>query len=951
MTLMMRRLTLLGLACFALTLLCFVPNTAWADQDSGNGPVPALEQLATDADGTLNKNESGQEGAQATETDADSVIGQSGEGDKTRSSEESKEGVAKRGLADDAGGNNVKTDTASCATNEEAQNASVSAGVSSNRAANGEGHESQAALSTVGNKAEKQGQERQKVTSSTTKTKKTPATTPKPTTKTTAAPATKPAVKTPDAVKTTAETVKVTTKAPDAVSAKTASAKSASGGTKATKQGAIKDGVYIISSAKNPSRVLDVYGASKTAGANVLLWDDNGQGNQQWRIAFDAKTGNYTITSVHSGMALAFKSSSSGANVYQAKLTSSTRAIWSISKTSSGFVIFPAKNKGVALDVEGAAANAGDNIELWKANGKPWQRYWLVPVNPKISASKTLDNGVYAISLASSKGQKVDVEGASQGNAANVLLYHGNGGFNQRWYVSRDADNFYTITSVNSAKSLDIFGAGRVPGSNVIQYATHGRANQKWQIRDNGNGTYTVVSKLNGLALKASGSSDCANISVFADNGASTERFVFTKSKLVGDGIYDIATRQNLSKVVDVPGLSKKGGMQLALWERNSGMNQKYQLVDKGGETYAIQVAHSGKYLEDVGGKVVQNQKNGSNSQQWKATWSGAGIMLTNKATNRAITVSGSAKDGALLVTAVAKGNASQRFSFTKRNLIDGGLYTLRTGTGPRVLDVNAASKAQGANVQIWSSNDGNNQKFTITAVSGGYYKIVNLNSDKAVSAAGSSAGSNVRQATYSGSASQLWKAEVGPNGGVVFSDKQSGQALSVAGNANSNGANVKLAAKTGASGQSWTLVATKPHDTVLDKAISQAQSYGSNTDYFIAVDLDNHRTVVLRRSNGSWVSALNVTVSTGAPETPTVTGTFTIDSRGYSFGSGYTCYYWTQFYGDYLFHSVLYDEGTFNVQDGRLGMSISHGCVRMDIDDAYWIYNNIPSGTKVRVY
>ena len=28
--------------------------------------------------------------------------------------------------------------------------------------------------------------------------------------------------------------------------------------------------------------------------------------------------------------------------------------------------------------------------------------------------------------------------------------------------------------------------------------------------------------------------------------------------------------------------------------------------------------------------------------------------------------------------------------------------------------------------------------------------------------------------------------------------------------------------------------------------------------------------------------------------------------------------------------------------------MNLSHGCVRLQIDNAKWIYDNIPSGTKV---
>lgn len=719
----------------------------------------------------------------------------------------------------------------------------------------------------------------------------------------------------------------------------------------AEKRGAIKDGVYVIASAKSLSCVLDVSGASKQNGANVLLWNDNGQTNQQWRIAFDKNTGRYSIVSVNSNMALVFSSAKSGANVFQKKLSGSAAFLWSIMNTSSGYVLAPAGSSGIALDVQGGAGNNGDNIELWVANDKPWQRFWFVDVNPQLDAKSAILDGVYTISRADSKNQMVDVEGASRDNAANVLLYHNNGGFNQRWYVSRDKNNLFTITSINSGKSLDICNAAHTPGSNVIQYATHGNANQKWQIRDNGNGTYSIISKLNGLALNAAGTGDCANIYMFVDNGAASERFVFTKSKLVGDGVYSISPRQNLNEVVDVPSLNKANGVQVALWTYNKGMNQKYQLVDRGNEIYTIQAAHSGSFLEDAGGKVVQKPKTSGNAQLWKASWTGTGVMLTNQATRRSITVSGSIRNGALLTVTVSSGSAAQRFSFTSRSLVENGLYTMQSGTGACVLDVNAASKAESANLQLWAANDGNNQKFTLEAVSDGYYKIINLNSGKAATATNAVPGANVCQSNYNGAASQLWKAEIGSNGGVVFVGKQSGRALSVAGNASSNGANVQIDTNSGTSGQTWYLVATRPHDIVLDRAFAQANAYGSGTGYFIAVDLANHRAIVLRRSGNSWTEALNVIVSTGAPNTPTVTGTFTIGSRGYSFGSGYTCYYWTQFYGDYLFHSVLYNQGTRNIQDGRLGYSISHGCVRMSIDDAYWIYSNVPYGSRVRVY
>ena len=80
--------------------------------------------------------------------------------------------------------------------------------------------------------------------------------------------------------------------------------------------------------------------------------------------------------------------------------------------------------------------------------------------------------------------------------------------------------------------------------------------------------------------------------------------------------------------------------------------------------------------------------------------------------------------------------------------------------------------------------------------------------------------------------------------------------------------------------------------------------------------------------------------------------GAMTTGSKGYYFDSGNArCYWYTQFYGDYLFHSVLYSKYNGRLMDGRVGMQLSHGCVRLPIEKAKWIYDNIPTGTKVVVF
>lgn len=98
--------------------------------------------------------------------------------------------------------------------------------------------------------------------------------------------------------------------------------------------------------------------------------------------------------------------------------------------------------------------------------------------------------------------------------------------------------------------------------------------------------------------------------------------------------------------------------------------------------------------------------------------------------------------------------------------------------------------------------------------------------------------------------------------------------------------------------------------------------------------------------------------VSTGAKESPTPTGTFVIEpERGDFFfnqASEEGAYYWVSFkdHGIYLFHSLPTDQYGNEIPEEaeRLGQPASHGCVRMSRADAKWFYENIPEGISVTI-
>lgn len=126
---------------------------------------------------------------------------------------------------------------------------------------------------------------------------------------------------------------------------------------------------------------------------------------------------------------------------------------------------------------------------------------------------------------------------------------------------------------------------------------------------------------------------------------------------------------------------------------------------------------------------------------------------------------------------------------------------------------------------------------------------------------------------------------------------------------------------------------------------------FASSTNYFIWVDTKNFKVNIFEGSKNNWKLIKSYLCSIGKPSTPTPKGNFTVGIKGLSFGAshGYIARYYTQIKGNYLFHSILYNlDGS--IRDGRLGMAISDGCVRLALQNAKWIFDNIPKGTAIYI-
>ncbi|MEG0857444.1 MAG: SH3 domain-containing protein [Terrisporobacter sp.] len=137
-----------------------------------------------------------------------------------------------------------------------------------------------------------------------------------------------------------------------------------------------------------------------------------------------------------------------------------------------------------------------------------------------------------------------------------------------------------------------------------------------------------------------------------------------------------------------------------------------------------------------------------------------------------------------------------------------------------------------------------------------------------------------------------------------------------------------------------------------MDKFVND-NNIKSPTVNLIVTDLYNFYTYVyMKDENNNWKRLYKWECTVGKPSTPTIVGTYYISGRKPYFGSDtYRVKYATRIKGSYYYHSILFNANGTEIIDDTLGKALSHGCIRLAVENSQWIYDNVLDTSAVVIH
>ena len=546
----------------------------------------------------------------------------------------------------------------------------------------------------------------------------------------------------------------------------------------------IEDGYYILKSALDNNTAIDIDGISKRSEARLQLWENNKGSNQVFQIIFDEKTGTYRIKSALSGKSLDLKGASKNAETAVQLYDSHDQdwQKWIIEKTKNGNYKIKSQYSGLYLEAKGSNPKMGADIEVYYENNGKNQEFIFEKIEEPENINK--EKGFYQI--VANNNKVMDVYSGSKTENATIGLWDNYTDPNQRFKIIKKENGYYSIINLNSNLYLEADGwqlKQCKEDKNTIA--------QDWIIANTGEnynyivsrcgGRYITIEKNNVLTMEQLKKDDSQKFKLYI-NGS------LEGKQILKDGYYTIASSINENRVFDIYDASIQAEAKTILWDKSERNNQKFKFTYDGNGYYTITSVRSKKAL-DVRGAIksncakLQQYYNSNNDwQKWvviknsdgtysiTSVYNGLYVELPNSDTS----------NGTEIQLYMGNGGNNQKFILEETTAVEGektikdGFYKIKSNVdNGKVIDISDFSKKENTKIGLWYGNNGYNQRFKISYKENGFYSIVAVHSNMALSTYGNT--NNVVQKNQNNSEEQEWAIKKGNGNSYYFVSAHNG--------------------------------------------------------------------------------------------------------------------------------------------------------------------------------
>lgn len=369
-----------------------------------------------------------------------------------------------------------------------------------------------------------------------------------------------------------------------------------------------------------------------------------------------------------------------------------------------------------------------------------------------------MTEGTYRISTAADREKIMESE---QGTLTSGEKSNENS--NSRFELIKIGSGKYKLLVESSGKAVEIRNGSSESGAEVRTYSWNGGNGQIWKFTSAGNGAYYIRSNTGlYLTMKTDGSGFIASDLTNGD----VQKFYLDKSDYhpVENGIYHIANKQRETKVLDISNGSVNDRANVQLYQNNETIAQQFQIHYIGNGYYSIVTEHSGKVFDvasgslQSGANVQQYRSNGSNAQLWKFVDNGDGSYYIKSKLGTVLSVKNDNLNNKANVDVQTMRNTDAQKWNLKRipeQNIKEGTYLIASEKDPLRL-----ATQKNNNIQINVIDNADSQRYEVSYVADGYYRIVNKSSGKVIEVTRGSRElkANIQQADWNGTDGQLWR-------------------------------------------------------------------------------------------------------------------------------------------------------------------------------------------------